>query len=145
MKKVFLILLTVFITIPFLFSQTNEKAAIRQVIQEAYVDGIQNRGDIEIIRKGFDPGFELLGVKENKLTKLSIGEWIANIEKTKQNNPNPPVHLTSVKFLMIDITGISAVAKIELYRQGKRIFTDYLSLYKFDEGWKVVNKIYHRH
>jgi hypothetical protein len=128
-----------------LLAQDTDKELIQKVIQEAYVDGIQNRGDIETIRNGFDPGFELLGVRDNKLTKLTIGEWIANIEKSRQANPNPPEHLTTAKFLNIDVTGISAVAKIELYRQGKLIFTDYLSLYKFEEGWKIVNKIYHRH
>lgn len=128
-----------------LLAQDVDKVLIQKVIQEAYVDGIQNRGDIETIRNGFDPGFELLGVRDNQLTKLSIGDWIANIEKSKQSNPNPPEHLTSVKFLDVDVTGISAVAKIELHRQGKLIFTDYLSLYKFDEGWKIVSKIYHRH
>jgi hypothetical protein len=128
-----------------LLAQDVDKILIQKVIQESYVDGIQNRGNIETIRNGFDPGFDLLGVRDNKLTKLSIGDWIANIEKSMQENPNPPEHLTTVKFLNIDVTGISAVAKIELYRQDKLIFTDYLSLYKFEEGWKIVNKIYHRH
>ncbi|MFU8844570.1 MAG: nuclear transport factor 2 family protein [Bacteroidales bacterium] len=25
------------------------------------------------------------------------------------------------------------------------MFTDYLSLYKFEEGWKIVSKIFFRH
>lgn len=145
MKNFLLIIAASFLLLISVNAQDTDRDAIKKVIQEAYVDGIQNRGDIETIRNGFDPGFELLGVRENKLTKLPIGEWIANIEKSKQANPNPPEHLTSVKFLDVDVTGISAVAKIELHRQGKLIFTDYLSLYKFDEGWKIVSKIYHRH
>ncbi len=128
-----------------LLAQDVDKILIQKVIQESYVDGIQNRGPVESIRKGFDPGFELLGVRDNQLTRLTIGDWIANIEKSMQANPKPPEHLTTVKFLFIDVTGISAVAKIELHRHNRLIFTDYLSLYRFEDGWKIVNKIYHRH
>ena len=46
---------------------------------------------------------------------------------------------------MIDITGTAAIVKIELFKGGKQIYTDYLSLYKFEEGWRIVNKIYFKH
>lgn len=46
---------------------------------------------------------------------------------------------------MIEVVGNAAVAKVELYREDKKIFTDFLSLYKFEEGWRIVSKIYHRH
>ena len=45
----------------------------------------------------------------------------------------------------IDITGSAAVARVELYRDFKHIFTDYLSLYRFDDGWKIVGKIFYQH
>jgi hypothetical protein len=50
-----------------------------------------------------------------------------------------------VEFVNIDISGSAACAKIELYQNKKKIFTDYLSLYKFSDGWKIVSKIYYRH
>lgn len=46
---------------------------------------------------------------------------------------------------MIDITGNAAIAKVELYQEGNKIFTDYLSLYKFKEGWRIVSKICEDH
>lgn len=123
-----------------------EQDAIRNVIQTAYVDGLQNKGDLDYTRKGFHEGFELLGVYNNNLTKYPIYTWIDYAESAKEENPDPPTddEIVSVKFLDIDITGTAAVAKIELHRGGKHIFTDYLSLYKFDEGWRVVSKIYYR-
>jgi hypothetical protein len=145
MKTLFFVSVSI---VSFFFSlsaQDMDAEAIKQVIQEAYVDGLQNRGEIAPIRRGFDPGFELLGIRENQLTKLSIGDWIANLERSKEANPNPPQVLTTVNFVDIDITGIAAIAKIELYRAERKIFTDYLSLYRFEEGWKIVGKIYHRH
>jgi hypothetical protein len=51
---------------------------------------------------------------------------------------------TTAKYPLVDITGNAAVVKVELYREDKMIFTDYLSLYKFEQGWRIVSKIYHR-
>ena len=71
--------LTVFLTLClFVFAAhandiEKEKKAIQNVIQTAYIDGIHNLGDIEDIRKGFHPGFNLLGVNnQNSLTKFPI-------------------------------------------------------------------------
>ena len=49
------------------------------------------------------------------------------------------------KIASLDITGGSAAAKIELSRDGKMIYTDYLSLLKFDDGWKIAAKVYYAH
>ena len=46
---------------------------------------------------------------------------------------------------MIDIQDTAAVARIELSRGGKHLFTDYQLLYKFDDPWKIVSKIFHAH
>ena len=84
-------------------------------------------------------------MRNNSLSKLPIYTWLETIERRKTENPSGPAAKTSVKFLMIDITGNAAVAKIELHREEKLIFTDYLSLYRFEEGWKIVSKIYYQH
>jgi len=34
---------------------------------------------------------------------------------------------------------------VELFRDGELVFTDYLSLLKFDSGWRIVAKVYHKH
>jgi ketosteroid isomerase-like protein len=39
----------------------------------------------------------------------------------------------------------AAVARVEVHRDGKHIFTDYLSLYRFADGWKIVGKIFQSH
>ncbi len=147
MKKILMVAL-IFFLVSVVFSQSTddaEKPAIQKVIQEAYVDGLQNRGDLDKTREGFHPGFNLLGQRNNRLTKFPIYNWIASVENAKMENPNEQRPVTTAKFVNIDVTGKAAVAKLELYRENKHIFTDYLSLYKFDEGWKVVSKIYHRH
>ena len=121
----------------------SEDAAIKALVQSAYVDGLQNLGDLEKTRAGFHPDFVLLGLREGKLTRLPIAEWIASAEKRKADGVKPP--LTVCKFLAVDVTGSAASVKLELHQNDARIFTDYLSLYKFPDGWKIVGKIYYRH
>jgi hypothetical protein len=126
------------------FAQSAEEEAIKKTIQESYIDGLQNGGTPEQIRKGFDPTFALLRVMDNQVKPYPLEEWIAAIEKRKKENPVTGPK-TEGKFLSVDITGTAAVVKLELYREGKRTFTDYLALYKFTEGWRIVSKTFFRH
>ena len=121
----------------------SEEAAIKALVLTAYVDGLQNLGDLEKTKAGFHPDFVLLGLRDGKLTRLPIADWIASTAKRKAEGQKPP--LTTCKFLTVDVTGQAAAVKLELHQNDKRIFTDYLSLYKFPDGWKIVGKIYYRH
>jgi len=122
-----------------------DEKAIIDVIESAYVDGLQNWGDIEAIRAGFHPSFELLSkTKDNQIKKLPIGEWIEMVETRKAKNPEGPEKITMADIIDIDITVDAATVKLDLIRDDKKIFTDYLMLYKFEEGWRIVGKIYYR-
>jgi len=121
----------------------SDQDAIKALIQSAYVDGLQNLGDLEKTKAGFHPDFVLLGLRDGTLTRLPIAEWIASAGKRKADGVKPP--LTVCRFLAIDVTGSAASVKLELHQNDKRVFTDYLSLYKFPDGWKIVGKIYYRH
>lgn len=50
----------------------------------------------------------------------------------------------SIKFKSIDATGTSAMAKIEFYIGNKLTYVDYISVYKFKDGWKIVDKIFYK-
>ena len=45
----------------------------------------------------------------------------------------------------MEIAGAAASARVEVFRDGKHTFTDYLLLYKFADGWKIVSKTFHTH
>ncbi|MFC2096153.1 nuclear transport factor 2 family protein [Bacteroidota bacterium] len=147
MKKTIILAILMIFVINALWAQETEEDAIKKTIQTAYVDGLQNKGSVEDIENGFHPGFNLLGVKDNMLTKFPIHSWIQSFENRKAKDLAPPTEEQKItcKYLLIDITGNAAMAKIQLNRNGELIFTDYLQLYKFDEGWKIVSKIYYRH
>src|SRR5690349_15059778 len=124
MKRYFLLLI---MAVPFLSCAQSEEEAIKQVISSAYIDGIQNRGEAATIRKGFHPSFTMLRMMENDIKPLPIEEWISNLEKAKASNePAPPK--AEGKFINVDITGSAAVVKLDLFRAGKKTFTDYLVL-----------------
>ncbi len=124
-----------------------DKEAIKSVIQTAYVDGLQNEGDLDKIDSGIHSGFNLLGIdKGTEMWVLSIEDWKKKTAKKKEEGKYPRIgdDLVTVKFLNVDVTGTAAVAKIEFYVGKEKKYVDYISLYKFDNGWKMVNKIYYK-
>ncbi len=123
-----------------------EKKAIQKVIQISYVEGLQNEGNLEKIDQGIHPDFVLLGIGEGEtMWKLPIDKWkektVKKLEEGKLPRKDKPV---TIKFLSIDITGTAAVAKIEFYVGEKLTYIDYISLYKFEGKWKMVNKIFYK-
>lgn len=150
MKKLLIVLIVSLILFVILVAQNEgnieaEKVAIKKIIQDAYVDGISNKGNVEAIKKGFHPDFAILGLRNNNLWKFPISSWIEHVERQKKEGKYPPKELVSFEYPLIDIVGNAAIAKIKYYRGEKHIYTDYLSLYKFNEGWKIVSKIYFEH
>ena len=151
MKKLFSCVFVMMLFSSFLLSGDmdieKEKAAIKKVILSAYRDGIANVGDVEAIKKGFHPEFNLLGLNKDKsgIWKLPIDKWAKDVEKRKKEGKYPPKEKVSFKFLLVDVVGNAGFAKIEFYRGEKLAYTDFLSLYKFNDGWKLVAKIYHEH
>jgi len=147
MKK--LKLLIVLLTVSQLSCQNidKEKEVIKNVIQTAYVEGLQNEGNIQKIDSGIHPDFNLLGMgKGNSIWKYSIKDWKAKAIQKKDNGELPLSgnKKVTVDFKSIDITGTAAMAKIEFYIGSKLTYIDYISLYKFNNGWKMVNKIFYK-
>ena len=149
MKKITLLPVFILLLISALFAQDEqerEKDLIKEVIQTAYVDGLCNNADEEAVKKGFHDGFELLyGGGGKTLGKFPIYNWIemAKSGKEKGNKYSFQDEYTSVNYLFIDISGNVAIAKIEFYEGKELNFIDYLSLIKFENGWKLVSKMAH--
>ena len=122
-----------------------DKAAIRSVIESAYIKGVHTDWDAEAARKGFHPDFEMLIFENDGIKKFPIGDWVKSIERNKENHPEGPQYEITHEIPLVDVAGNAAVARIEIYRDGKHIYSDYMSLYRFGEGWKIVGKIFYRH
>lgn len=146
--KEFMLFTFVFISLTIVAQNVDdEKQLIRTIIQTSYVEGLQNEGDANKIDQGFHPDFKLLGIdKAGRMWVYSITDW-----KAKQVNKRYAGELplsnekqVSVKFKSIDISGTAAVVKLEYYIGLSLTYIDYISLYKFDDGWKMVNKTFNK-
>lgn len=152
MKKQFILVLSLLFSITFDVNAQSitieeEQEAIKKVVQTAYVEGLQNEGNAIKIDDGFHPGFNLLGIgKGDQMWKLPIYTWKERALKDVEagNRPKEGDKLVNVEFLSVDVTGSAAVVKLAFFVGGKKTYVDYLSLYKFESGWKIVNKIFYK-
>lgn len=122
------------------------KQEVQSLIESAYINGAFNKLDTKSMKAGFHPDFAIFSAKGEEIRKYPIATWIEGIEKRKANeNFDPSKYKWEHNFASIDVTGGAATAKVELFKEGKHVYTDYLSLLKFDSGWKIVAKVYHKH
>lgn len=126
-------------------AQTDQAAAVKAVVQSAYVEGVHANFDPTRMRQGFHPDFRMLVLRDGKMTAVTLEEWISRMEANKKQNPDVPKPAVRADFPIVDVTENEAFVKVELYRDGKHAFTDYLLLYKFPDGWKIVSKIFQAH
>lgn len=147
MKKILLSITLILLGMAVIASNPNntDESAVKEAINKAYVEALYNLNDIQNIDDGFHPEFKLLGLRQGELTKYTIDRWKKAIEYKAQCCPDGPEVKTEARFPMIDITGDAAVAKVQLYREGHLVFSEYISLYRFEDGWKIVSNIFQRH
>lgn len=152
MKKIFVITLSSIAllvgSLAFTYHTTESKAAeeVKELVTKSYVHGAFNELNPEAMSKGFHPDFAIFSAKGEAIRKYPIADWVASVDKRKKDPEfDPANNKWEANFAAIDVTGGSASVKIELSHEGKHIYTDYLSLLKFDSGWKIVAKVYHKH
>lgn len=124
-----------------------KKSEVKKHILKSYVHGAFNELNPQAMAKGFHPEFAIFspGTTE-KLRRYPIDKWVKSVTKRKAKaDYDPAKNKCTPKFAMIDVTGNTASVKLKLYKKGKLVYTDYLSLYKYTDGWKIVAKVYHSH
>ena len=123
-----------------------QTAQLAHHLGSAYINGAFNKLDTKSMKAGFHPDFAIFSAKGEEIKKYPIATWIEGIEKRKAKDDfDASKNKWDHNFASIDVTGGSASAKVELSKEGKLVYTDYLSLLKFDSGWKIVAKVYHKH
>jgi hypothetical protein len=119
-----------------------DKEAIQQVIERAYIQGIHGHQDEETVKSGFHGDFAMLVLQDDALEKVMVDEWLARVEVMKTENPDLWEAETRHTFELVDVTGYAAVAKLEVYKGTTHFSTDYMLLYRFEEGWRIVSKVF---
>ena len=118
------------------------KEAIRRVIEKAYIQGIHGDQDEETVKSGFHQDFAMLVLQNDTIDKVTVDEWLDRIETMKAENPELWKAETTHNFELIDVAGYAAVAKLDVYKGTTHFSTDYMLLYRFEEGWRIVSKIF---
>jgi hypothetical protein len=123
-----------------------EEEAVKELVLGSYVNGAFNALDPDAMLKGFHPDFAIFSAKGELLQRYEIGTWVEGVRKRK-NDPefDASKNAWEHKFTNVQVTGNAATLRVDLTRNGKHIYTDYLSLLKFDSGWKIVAKVYYQH
>jgi ketosteroid isomerase-like protein len=121
-----------------------DRDAVKAVVRSAYVEGVHVKLDPARMRAGFHPDFRMFVLRDGVLATVTLEEWISRLETGARERKGPPAEVRH-EFTLVDVTGNAAVARVELHRDGRHVFTDYISLYRFPEGWKIVGKIFHTH
>jgi hypothetical protein len=112
---------------------------VKNAVVESYVQGIFLQGNAKLLKKGWHPESEIIIFINDGIKKLPIKYWVERLEK----NPKPLDPNVTYNFIDVRIVGHAAVAIIEIFSNGEQLYTDYLCLYKFNDGWKIVTKIYY--
>jgi hypothetical protein len=119
--------------------------AVKAVVQSAYIEGVHAKGDAALMRAGFHPDFRMLVLRDGAMSAVTLDEWATRIEKGSRDRAGAARPEIRAEFPRIHVTGDAAQVQVELYRGGKHAFTDYLTLYRFADGWKIVSKIFQAH
>ncbi len=84
----------------------------------------------------------MLVLQDNTPEKVTVDEWLARIETMKAENPDLWEAETRYTVELVDVAGYAAVAKLDVYKGTTHFSTDYMLLYRFEEGWRIVSKIF---
>jgi hypothetical protein len=116
-------------------AQTADESAVRTVV-ESYLHGLKFN-DVPSLRKAFWPEARLFFAKrDGTLGQLTQEAWYAGFAQSAGKEEEGTLQIVSV-----EVTRDIATVKVVEDYPGSR-YTDYLSLLRFDGGWKIVNKVY---
>ncbi|MCP4726713.1 MAG: nuclear transport factor 2 family protein [bacterium] len=138
--------ISVFLVSSGFLSYSAEEDAVKKVITNSYFNGAFNDQNTEEMAKGFHPDFAIYSANGEEISKYPIKTWIDNIESRKKRKDfEPDGAKMDCRVLEVDVTGGAANVKVDMHKNGTKIYTDYLLLLKFDSGWRIVGKVYHQH
>jgi ketosteroid isomerase-like protein len=140
-RRVVLLLILLFAMAAPLAAADADTDAIVEVVDRAYVQGIHLDADAEKVRSGMHESFVMFVRTDTGVNSVTREQWISRLKPRDPATPRPDV---KAKIDVLDRSGDAAVARVQLFRDGKQIFTDYISLYRFADGWKLVGKTFQR-
>lgn len=125
-------------------TKDGEKKAIKAIIQQAYIGGAYNDDDTKAMLKGFHERFTVQNLHGDHYGVTKLQDWIKELDNWKSTREDWN-NRTTAEITVIGLVRNAAVAQVDVYNAKVLMYTDFLSMYKFPEGWKIMNKIFTHH
>lgn len=112
-------------------------AAAARVPLENYIQG-HATGNGDFMRKAFHTDAKVVSFRDGKMASMTAEEFAARFT----GKPAADEAQRKRRIESVEITGNAGVAKIVL-DYPTVTFTDYMSLLKIGDEWKIVNKVFY--
>lgn len=126
-----------FLAISFNAATAQSDSAAARVPLENYIQG-HATGNGDFMRKAFHPEAKVMAFRDGKLTNLTAEEFASRFN----GKPAPDEAQRKRRIESVEITGNAGFGKIVL-EYPTVTFTDYMSLLKVGDEWKIVNKVFY--
>ncbi len=141
MKVLAVLLIAIFGGVAFLSgtkgSALTESEAAARVPLDNYIQG-HATGNGDFMRKAFHSEAKVMAFRDGKLTNLTAEEFASRFN----GKPAADEAQRKRRIESVEITGNAGVGKIVL-DYPTVTFTDYMSLLKVGDEWKIVNKVFY--
>ena len=104
-----------------------------------YFDGLYDC-NIVLLGEVFYPSAQLATISDGNLTTIDMPTWLALVEKRESSAARREVRLDNILSIEFGSEN-TAVARVQA-AIGPKLFTDFLSLAKSADGWRIVSKVY---
>lgn len=126
----------------FFFQSTNGSSTVTanaeaRVPLENYIQG-HATGNGDLMRKAFHTDAKIMAFRDGKLTNLTAEEFASRFN----GKPAADEAQRKRRIEHVEITGNAGVGKIVL-DYPTVTYTDYMSLLKVGDEWKIVNKVFY--
>lgn len=129
-----------------LFAQYEEEA-IKEVILEAYVNGVYNEGVLRNIKLGFSEKFQAFEIdKDGNMSVQNLEEWKAEVHERIIDGKYPVsgTEKVSLRYHNVDIFRNMAHVKITFLIGNQTYAREVLTLYQSPKGWLILNKTFQK-
>lgn len=117
-----------------------EKNKIMKLMENSYIEVMCRGGDPKLLINSFHASFRMYTYYRGEISVRSLDDWILRLEQNRGKSS-----LNRWNFAMIDVVENTAIVKLEFFVDQQLRYTDYFTLYKLGEEWKVFTKTFSIH
>ncbi|MDH5402702.1 MAG: nuclear transport factor 2 family protein [Candidatus Heimdallarchaeota archaeon] len=120
----------------------NDVNSVLKTIELGYIEGIHRQANRELTNKYVHDLFSMFVRKGEEVEIWSIHQWMDQLEERKKTKPESFDRQVDYAITNVEIHNSFATVVLDLYIDSKMYAKDCFSLYKFEDGWKIMTKVY---